>query len=60
MALNIDVEGFYRELGEAYGALQQDPEAWAEELRERAEWDATLMDGLKAEDLMSRKIPEID
>jgi hypothetical protein len=29
-----------------YAALRQDPEAWAEVLKERAEWDATLMDGL--------------
>jgi hypothetical protein len=37
---------FMDEVNAAYAALRQDPEAWAEVLKERAEWDATLMDGL--------------
>lgn len=30
----------------AYSALRSDPEAWAEELAERREWEGTLADGL--------------
>lgn len=29
-----------------YAALRADPEAWAEELAERAAWEVTLADGL--------------
>jgi hypothetical protein len=29
-----------------YQALREDPEAWSEELRERASWDGTILDGL--------------
>jgi hypothetical protein len=32
---------------EAYAALRADPEAWQQELAERAAWDATLADGLE-------------
>jgi predicted transcriptional regulator len=32
-----------------YAALRADPEAWKEELAERADWDATLADGLDDE-----------
>lgn len=32
-----------------YAALREDPEAWAEELAERALWDVTLADGLPQE-----------
>jgi predicted transcriptional regulator len=39
-------EQFYAELDAAYARLQADPVAWEEELAERAEWDATLADGL--------------
>ncbi len=38
-----------RRTNEAYAALREDPEAWDELLRERAEWDVTLMDGLEDE-----------
>ena len=34
----------------AWAALRADPVAWAEELKERALWDQTLMDGLEPED----------
>lgn len=30
-----------------YAALKADPEAWAQELAERAAWDVTLLDGLE-------------
>jgi predicted transcriptional regulator len=39
-------EQFFAELNAAYARLQADPVAWEEELAERAEWDATLADGL--------------
>jgi predicted transcriptional regulator len=32
-----------------YAALRAAPEAWKEELAERADWDATLSDGLDDE-----------
>ena len=34
---------------EAYAALKSDPDAWRAEVAERAEWDATLADGLELE-----------
>ena len=34
------------ETDRAYAALRADPDAWREELAERAMWDATLLDGL--------------
>src|SRR5215468_4563050 len=37
---------FFEQLNAGYAELQADPEAWAEHLAERKEWDATLMDGL--------------
>jgi hypothetical protein len=40
---------FFEELHEAFAALRRDPMAWQEELAERAEWDATLADGLDEE-----------
>jgi hypothetical protein len=33
--------------------LRADPEAWAEERRERELWDATLMDGLDPDERWS-------
>lgn len=30
-----------------YDALRTDPDAWKEELAERADWEATLVDGLE-------------
>ena len=44
---NYRREQFYAELDAAYARLQADPVAWEEELAERAEWDATLADGLE-------------
>ena len=37
---------FFEEVNASYAALQMDPEAWAEELAERAIWDSTLADGI--------------
>ena len=37
---------FFEKLNAGYAELQADPEAWAEHLAERKQWDATLMDGL--------------
>jgi hypothetical protein len=39
-------EEFWDAFEAAYAALRADPDAWAEELAERALWDTTLMDGL--------------
>ncbi len=40
-------EHFLEQLADDYAVLRSNPEAWAQELAERAEWDATLLDGLK-------------
>jgi hypothetical protein len=37
---------FLAECNRAYEALKSDPKAWAEELKERDGWDATLLVGL--------------
>lgn len=37
---------FWDAVDEGYRKLGADPEAWAEELAERALWDSTLLDGL--------------
>jgi hypothetical protein len=34
----------------AYAALRSDPVAWEEELKERAAWDNTLMDGIEEDE----------
>lgn len=36
----------FEETNRAYAAIRADPDAWQEELAERALWDATLLDGL--------------
>jgi hypothetical protein len=33
-----------------YAEMRADPQAWAEHLAERKEWDATLMDGLESDE----------
>ena len=38
---------FFDQLDAAYAGLRADPEAWREVEAERAEWDATLMDGIE-------------
>lgn len=40
-------ERFFDQADAAYAALRADPEAWAEELTERALLENTLMDGLE-------------
>jgi hypothetical protein len=37
---------FFEQLNAGYAELRADPQAWAEHLAERQQWDATLMDGL--------------
>ena len=37
---------FFEQMNAGYAELRADPEAWAEHLAERKQWDATLMDGL--------------
>ena len=37
---------FLEQVNRAYQSLREDPEAWAEELAERALWETTLKDGL--------------
>jgi hypothetical protein len=39
---------FFEQLNAGYAELRADPVAWAEHLAERKLWDATLMDGLDA------------
>ena len=41
---------FLEQVNRAYQQLRQAPEAWAEELAERALWDATLKDGIPADE----------
>jgi hypothetical protein len=41
---------FLAEVNKAYAALRQDPKAWAQVEKERAEWDAALGDGLEPGD----------
>lgn len=38
---------FLEQANAAYAALREDAEAWQTELRERADWEATLADGLE-------------
>lgn len=37
---------FFEKVNMAYAAVRQNPEAWAEIEKERAEWDSALNDGL--------------
>jgi hypothetical protein len=39
----------FQQADAAYEALRADPEAWRQELEERAMWDVTLMDGIEPE-----------
>jgi hypothetical protein len=41
---------FFEGLRADYAALKADPEAWADELAEWKLWEATLMDGLDADE----------
>jgi hypothetical protein len=39
-------ETFLDQANAAYARLRKDAKAWSQELAERAEWNATLLDGL--------------
>src|SRR2546430_9034925 len=41
---------YFDELRAYYRELKADPVAWAEEMEERRLWDATLMDGIDADE----------
>ncbi len=40
-------EKFLQKANAAFDALRKDPKAWQEELKEREDWDVTLLDGIK-------------
>lgn len=42
---------FFEQMDAGYAELRADPNAWAEHLAERQQWDATLADGLYADEL---------
>jgi hypothetical protein len=42
---------FFDALGEAFGALRNDPESWKEEQRERGVWAQTLSDGVEPDEI---------
>lgn len=42
-------ELFWKQTNAAYAALKADPEAWADEIAERALWEQTLADGVEPE-----------
>ena len=46
----LDCELFLREYEQAYAALREDPEEWADVEAERRAFDGSLMDGLADED----------
>jgi predicted transcriptional regulator len=37
---------FFEQMNAGYAELRADPQAWADHLAERKQWDATLTDGL--------------
>jgi hypothetical protein len=45
---------FLKAVNEGYGALREEPAAWAEAVAERTVWDRTLLDGLPAETIKKR------
>lgn len=44
---SYDRRMFLEQLNRDFAALRADPKSWREELAERAQWDATLGDGLQ-------------
>lgn len=40
---------FFEQMNAALERLRSDPEAWTQELKERKEWDAALMDGIEVD-----------
>lgn len=43
-------EAFIKACNDSYATLQKDPKAWADYVKEREAWDATLSDGLAEDD----------
>jgi predicted transcriptional regulator len=41
---------FLEQVNKGFAALKENPDAWREELEERAEWDVTLEDGLEGDE----------
>ncbi len=41
---------FFDDFDKAYAKLRSDSKIWDEELKERQEWDCTLMDGIGREE----------
>ena len=41
---------FLEQANRAFAILRASPEAWNEEIKERAQWDATLLDGLERDE----------
>jgi hypothetical protein len=41
---------FLEQMNKGFAALKANPDAWREELAERAEWDVTLKDGLEGDE----------
>jgi hypothetical protein len=41
---------FFEQMNAGYAEMQADPEARAEHLAERKQWDTTLMDGLEPDE----------
>lgn len=38
---------FFEEMNDAFLKLKSEPDKWADEMREREEWEVTLADGLE-------------
>ncbi len=47
---NYETNKFFEDLQQSVLAVKEDPHAWADELQEREDWEATLSDGLEAEE----------
>jgi hypothetical protein len=41
---------FFERMNDGYAELRADPEAWAEHLAERKQWETTMMDGLNPDE----------
>jgi predicted transcriptional regulator len=41
---------FLEQANKAFSALKANPDAWREEIEERAQWDITLQDGLEGDE----------
>ncbi len=42
-------EQFWKDTNAAFAALRNNPQGWAEELKERSLWENTLLDGIEPE-----------